>query len=481
MASSSMKRITATWIITLMILFVLAIIFGIILRLNQGNHIDLGPREFYSIMTSHGMTMIGIWTVAGLVAVHYLMQRYVRTSVVLGWGAFAGTVLGVVLLWISTFIGKFHGGWTFLYPLPFYVAWQKWATPVFLISLSVLTVTWIIWSVGLLRSVLKIYPLRRALAWPHISRREPAEKTPPFILISTVTLIGILVSLATAVILFALLFLEFFSDGVIKNDPLLMKNLTYFFGHTVANEALYLGLAVLYELMPELSGQPKFKNTWYVALGWNLTMIFILTAFFHHMYMDFVQPEKFQIIGQMASYFASLPAAAVTVLSVITLIYRRRIQWPLSNILFLLGITGWVIGGIGALIDSTISNNMLLHNTMWVPAHFHTYNAMGNVLFCLAFFTWVSSREFFPKYNDFRYQKWLSILLLVGGFGFVLAFYLAGADSIPRRFASYPEELNTGVMYATMGACFAVIYLVAMVWLTGDILKKCIRFLFVRS
>jgi len=183
----------------------------------------------------------------------------------------------------------------------------------------------------------------------------------------------------------------------------------------------------------------------------------------------------------MASYFASLPAAAVTVLSVITLIYKRPIKWPLANILFLIGVVGWVIGGIGALIDSTISNNMLLHNTMWVPAHFHTYNAMGNVLFCLTFFSWVSSREFQSENRDFRYQKWLSILLLVGGFGFVLAFYLAGADSIPRRFSNYPQELNSGAIYATMGAFFAIIYLVAIVWLTGDILKKCINLLFARS
>jgi len=294
MASSSMKRITALWIITLLVLFVVTIVFGIILRLNQGNHIDLGPREFYSIMTSHGMTMIGIWTVAGLVAVRYLMNRYIRVSVALNWWAFGGTVLGVVLLWASTLIGKFHGGWTFLYPLPFYVAWEKWATPMFLISMSVLTVTWTIWSVGLLRSILKNYSLFRALAWPHISRKEPKEETPPFILISTVTLIGILVALITAVILFTLLFMEFFSDGAIQSDPLLMKNLTYFFGHTIANEALYLGLAVLYELMPELSGQPRFKNSWYIALGWNLTMIFILTAFFHHMYMTLFSRKNFK-------------------------------------------------------------------------------------------------------------------------------------------------------------------------------------------
>src|SRR5690625_4460931 len=123
MASSSMKRITALWSITLLVLIMVTIVLGLIMRLNQGNHIELGPREFYSIMTSHGMTMIGIWTVAGLVAVRYLMTRYSRVSVALNWWAFGGTVLGAVLLWASTLIGTFHGGWTFLSALLFDVAW----------------------------------------------------------------------------------------------------------------------------------------------------------------------------------------------------------------------------------------------------------------------------------------------------------------------------------------------------------------------
>src|SRR5690625_3945800 len=152
-----MKRITALWIIALLVLFVVTIVLGIILRLNEGNHIDLGPREFYSILTSQCMTMVGIGTVSSCVAVPYLTNWYVRVSVALNWWAFGGTVLGVVLLCASTLIGKFNGGWSFLYRLPFYVAWEKWASPMFLISMSVLTVTWTIWSVGLLRSILKNY------------------------------------------------------------------------------------------------------------------------------------------------------------------------------------------------------------------------------------------------------------------------------------------------------------------------------------
>ncbi|MCO5234311.1 MAG: cbb3-type cytochrome c oxidase subunit I [Chitinophagales bacterium] len=473
MASISLKRITSTWIITVMVLFVIAILFGITMRFNQGKLIQISPTSFYSIMTVHGLTMIGIWSVAGLAAIHYLLSRYLSIPTSISVFAFIFTVLGVVMLWSSAFIGEFHAGWTFLYPLPFKVAWKSWATPLFLSGLAVLGVAWLVWSVGILYQILKKYTITQTLGWQHFST-NPSIETPPLILISTVSLIGIIVCLLSAVVLLVLFFAEYFSNGAYSNDPLLMKNITYFFGHTIANETLYLGLASLYELMPEISKKPKFKTTWYVALAWNCTLVFILTAFFHHLYMDFVQPLGFQMIGQLASYFASLPAAAVTAFSVAVLVYKNQIRWSLSNILFFLGVMGWIIGGIGALIDATISNNIILHNTLWVPAHFHTYNAMGNVLFSLAFFVWVAN-DFSDLPVDSGIPKFIISLLVLGGFGFVLMFYLGGAMSIPRRFALYPPEFNNLSWLATLGGWFAVVYLISILFIFFTILKKCLK------
>ncbi len=474
MATLSLKRITSIWIITILVLFVLSIVFGITMRLTQGHDIDVAPNTFYSLLTVHGVTMIGIWTVAGMVAVQYLLSRYVKVSVPINVFAFVLTVIGVVMLWVAAFMGNFHAAWTFLYPLPFHPAWKEWATPLFLASLAVLGVGWLVWSVGMMLQILKKYTLRQTFAWQHLSKNPGNVETPPFILISMVTLIGIVLCLLTAVVLLVLFFAEYFSNGTFTNDALLMKNLTFFFGHTLANEALYLGLATLYEIMPEISGRPKFKMTWYIALGWNCTMVFVLTAFFHHMYMDFVQPEGFQLIGQFASYFASLPAVAVTVFSVVMLVYRQKVRWSMSNILFFIGVTGWVIGGLGAVIDATISNNIILHNTLWVPAHFHTYNLMGNVLFSLAFFYWVAN-EFTNSHHIVKSFGLKTTLLALGGFGFVMMFYLAGAHSVPRRFNVYPEEFTSAALLSSMAAWFATLYLLVILLMMVDIIKKCAK------
>ena len=476
MESIKMRKITAIWIITILTLFIVAIVLAILMRMNQGGMIVQSPVTFYVNMTTHGLTMIGIWFVAGMAAINYLMDRYVKTSYTVNVIALVFTVIGILLLWTSTFVGKFHAAWTFLYPLPFKVMWAQWATPLFLISLTVLTIGWLIWSLSLMANILQKYTISQAFAWQHL-KKNPKVETPPFILISMITLIGVIACLFAAVLLVVLLFAEYFSNGAFVNDALLMKNLTYFFGHTIANEMLYLGLAVIYELFSEVSERPKWKTTWYVALGWNFTLVFVLTAFFHHLYMDFVQPEGFQIIGLLASYLASLPAAGVTVFSVFIAVYRNKIKWSLTNLLFFIGIAGWVIGGLGAVIDATISNNVVLHNTLWVPAHFHTYNALGNVLFSLGFFYWFSTK-FTEKIDSKMFTRATVATLLIGGIGFLLVFYIAGADSIPRRYSTYPAELSVGTSLAWWGAIFATVYLIAILIFFLNISKRCLKILF---
>ncbi|HNP08505.1 MAG TPA: cbb3-type cytochrome c oxidase subunit I [Cyclobacteriaceae bacterium] len=476
MESIKLRKITSVWILAVFVLFIVSIVLGILMRLNQGEIIKQNSVTFYTNMTTHGLTMIGIWFVAGMAAINYLMERYVKTSYTANMIALVLTVIGVLMFWATTFIGKFHAGWTFLYPLPFKVMWATWATPLFLVSLTVLGLGWLIWSISLMTQILRKYSISQAFAWQHF-KKNPSVETPPFILISMITLVGVIACLLAAVVLIVLFFAEFFSNGSFVNDALLMKNLTYFFGHTIANEMLYLGLAVIYELFSEVSGTPKWKTTWYVAVAWNCTLIFILTAFFHHLYMDFVQPEGFQIIGQLASYLASLPAAGVTVFSVLIAVYRTKIKWSLTNLLFFIGVAGWVIGGLGAVIDATISNNVVLHNTLWVPAHFHTYNAMGNVLFSIAFFYWFSTQFTENNIKSEKLTMATLTILLIGGIGFLLAFYVGGADSVPRRYSTYPAEFTSAAPLAVIGAIFATIYLIAILIFFFNISKRCLKVL----
>lgn len=69
-------------------------------------------------------------------------------------------------------------------------------------------------------------------------------------------------------------------------------------------------------------------------------------------------------------------------------------------------------------------------------------------------------------------------LLVIGGVGFVIAFYLGGALSVPRRVDMYNEVVSEGVSLAQMAVVFASLYLVGMVMYTIDFTKRCAGQLF---
>jgi cytochrome c oxidase subunit 1 len=474
--AKSLNKLTLVWILTMLVLFAVLASLGLLLRSGQGNIVGagtFGPQRFYSVMTLHGVGMVGLWYTAGMAGVSYFLARYVNLSVGVNKLAFLGTLVGVVMLIVSTLIGKFGAGWYFLYPLPMKSigAWQEWATTTFFLSLAILGVAWTVWSIDILRAIAKRYSFSSALCW-HYLRGKSDPEVPPIVLISTVSLIAGLTGLVSAVVLLVLFAVELIFGGV-TNDALLMKNLTFLFGHLLVNITLYLGVGMVYELLPEYSGRP-WKTNRYVALAWNAVLILVIFAYFHHLYMDFVQIRWFQIAGQITSYLSSLPAAVMSIYGTLVIVYRAKIQWTLVPLLLFLGVLGWTLGGIGAVIDSTVSVNLLFHNTLWVPAHFHTYFLMGVVLMIMgAAFHICHQLVDCPERRGMT--KAIAITLCVGGYGFLLSFYASGAASIPRRYASYTPDLGEGVTYAKIAAAFIAIFLVGLVLYIWETARRCIR------
>ena len=78
-------------------------------------------------------------------------------------------------------------------------------------------------------------------------------EVPPIIIIATVSFIGVLAGLVAAVVILALVAVEQFTTGF-TNDALLIKNLTFYFGHMLVNITMYFGVAMVYEIMPAYTG-----------------------------------------------------------------------------------------------------------------------------------------------------------------------------------------------------------------------------------
>ncbi len=469
-----LNRLTLTWALVALALFPILATLGLLMRVAQSDFLPgLPPEWFYAVMTLHGLGMVGLWFVAGMAGVSHLLARYVRPRLGASRFALGATLLGVTLLIAATLVGRMGVGWYFLYPLPFHSGgiWPGWATAAFFGALAVLGVGWTVWAADLLWAIAGRYSLTTALGWPYL-RGKSGPEVPPLVLIAAVSLVSVLAGLVAAVVILVLLALERAGTGF-TNDPLLMKNLTFYFGHVLVNITMYLGVAMVYEVMPAYGERP-WKTNRLVAFSWNAVLLLVMFAYLHHLYMDFVQPRWAQIVGQASSYLISVPAAVVTIFSTLVLVYRARMRWTLASLLLYTGVMGWAVGGVAAVIDSTVAVNFRFHNTLWVPAHFHSYYLMGVVLMILGTFYHLA-QELGPLPESAGRIRLIVGSLLVGGYGFLAMFYLAGVSSVPRRFASYPAEVAQGVDYARVALAFIALLFVGVVlylWETG---RRCVK------
>lgn len=473
------RRLVILWSITFMIVFPFLVILGILMRLNQGETLDYGLDNFYASMTVHGLGMVGILYSMGFAGLWYLLStRYVRLNIKIGYTNWVLILIGFLGLVFATLFGKFAAGWYLLYPLPFKGAsWESWTTAMTMFSVILLGLTWLFSALHVLSALAKHYGgLTNILGFQYFKKSNDRTEIAPLVLIATVSLLPGILAVIVGGIFGVMNILQVFEPSLNYN-ALLMKNMVMFFGHTQANIILYVCLGWVYALLPEFTGR-EIKTNKLLVIGWVATFFFITLAFFHHMYMDFEQPRGLQYTGQIISYFSAIPATAVSMFTVISQVYRSKVKWGIIPLSFLLGVAGWAIGGFSAVVDSTIAVNKVLHNTLWVPAHFHTYLLGGVVLFILGFLFYIShtqEEQYTTKVGRFGF--WTFIF---GTHAFILMFFMGGVKSVPRRFADY-KAIKTlavqeyGVLLGNLGALFACVVLVGLFLMYVSILRGLFR------
>lgn len=443
-----------------LIVTALMLLAGLTMRTAQADWMPLPPEWFYAILTLHGAGMVVALAVCAMGGLWFLIRRHVELNAALAVLAWALIMMGVVGVIVATLVGRFGGLYTFLYPLPFGGNWPGWATGMFLIGMVLVNAGWMIWCFQMLGSVLRAFDgFRGALAWDYVwhkqafqaaGRRAPPPEALPALMVG---LDGLIAGMAATLLGISLVVR--WLDPRVLIDPLWAKNLTYFWAHTLANLIIYMLAALIYVGLPYATRRTYHTST-VLVVGWWTSMVLTLTNYFHHLYMDFVQPGILQYVGELSSYLSALPVTAVTVFSALMLVWRSRIRWSLGAIFMYSGLVGWIVGGIGAEIDASVPFNVLLHNTLWVPAHFHTYMLGGCLLFVLGWvFLLLESRS---ARQTSGIMRWLIAVLSFGGLiVFLLGFYFGGAYGVPRRYATEPAPGPFISQIATVGAVIMLI------------------------
>lgn len=448
--------------------FALMRVFGLIMRAAQGEWLTLSPALFYQLLTAHGAGMVGTAALSGAAIMWYFVGRYVPLSRGIYIGFLGLFLLGVVLILGAIFLGGYGGAWTFLFPLPAISGgvWEAGAAAAFILGYTAIGVGFLLYYLEVGRRVAAAYGgLGRAMGWRVIVTGDTDNAPPPAIIAaSAVTIFNSIGIVFGAAVLVASL-VHLLVPGFVV-DALLAKNLIFFFGHVFINAAIYMAVIAVYEIIPEYTGRP-WTTTRLFAIAWAAILLFVMAVYWHHLLQDTVMPGWMLVIGQLISYFSGIPLLAVTAFSLCVYIRGSGMKWDLAASLLVLSVAGWSVGSVPATIDGMITVNKVMHNTQWVPGHFHTYLLLGEVAMAFGFMAWlVRGKEIARLTGIDKLAFWT---YLTGAAGFILVFLVSGASSVPRRWAvHFPEWIlqdRIGTLFAVLAVFGTVLFVVR--YLTG--------------
>ena len=447
------KASVLAYLVTAAAVLLLMMVFGLLMRLEQAQLISMGANWFYELMTLHGAGMVGITGIAGAAIMWHFLRQYVDLSQRVFVANLMLFLVGVVMILASVLFGHFHGAWTFLYPLPAKSMgmWSREAAALFMGGLLVIGVGFLLMHLDIARAIVARYGnFSRALGWPQLFGHDDGKAPPPTVVASTMVTIVNVVGLVAGASILTMSLVNLYVPGF-AIDPLLAKGMIYLFGHIFINATIYMAVIAVYEILPRYTQRPWKSNKVFLA-SWTASTLMVIFIFPHHLLMDFAFPKWMLIMGQVIGYLNTVPILVVTGYGALMIVYRSGIRWDMATKLLFVSLFGWAAGVMPAFIDGTITVNYVMHNTLWVPGHFHTYLLLGMVAMVFGFMYYVGKPR--QDAQDSFLDRAAFWGFTTGSLGFTLSFLYSGKEGVPRRYAAHLPEW---VPYDRIGSAFSML------------------------
>ncbi|MHA2277261.1 MAG: cbb3-type cytochrome c oxidase subunit I, partial [Candidatus Kariarchaeaceae archaeon] len=364
-------------------------------------------------------------------------------------------VVGVVLVAVGSIVTPllgfkgFAASWVFLYPLPLPQAntvpvSDVLSATIFLFGVILIGISIILYTLEVLLTVQQNGPgILRGLGLDVF--RTPKEDGqykwgdkpfPTAVIPLTVNAIGMLI--ATPIFALLLIFMVLEVNGVPQFvDALVAKNMLWWFGHPVVYQLLFPMAGVYYLLVPQYAKRPMLGQR-IIAFSWFIAFLVQNIVWAHHIYMDFIQPLEITVTMQLSTYAITIPSLASLFTLVATMIAGEW-EWNTTTRFAFTGIVGWFMAGIQGVINATVWENTIIHNTLWVPGHFHTM-ALFNILMAIFAMTYYLLPKLTGKNISERSAKLHWWGTLIGLIGMVHFWLLQGILGFLRRSAVLPDE-----------------------------------------
>jgi len=185
-------------------------------------------------------------------------------------------------------------------------------------------------------------------------------------------------------------------------DPQLARTLFWFTGHPLVYFWLLPAYLSWYAMLPRQAGGKMFSDSM-ARLAFWLFLILSVPLGFHHQFVDPGVPAGWKFIHALLTFGVAFPSllTAFTVVASLEYAGRRnggkglfgwltKLRWsdPSVAAQLLAGIL-FIFGGIGGIMNASYNINLALHNTTWVPGHFHLTVASAVTLTFIGISYWL--------------------------------------------------------------------------------------------
>ena len=467
------KKIGVMYIVLALIMLLRGISDAVLMRAQQAvaagtSQGFLPPDHFDQIFTTHGTIMIVFMAMPFLIG---LMNVVVPQQIGARDVAFPFmnsvslwlTAAGAALVMVSLGVGEFSSaGWSGYAPLTEKTYSPGTGVDYWIWAFQVAGIGSLLTSINFLVTI-----LRMRAPGMNLMRMPLFTWTTFFTAVLMLFAFPVLTVALALITLDRYLGMHFFTNAM-GGNMMLYPNLFWLWGHPEVYIVILPAFGVFSEVVATFSGKRLFgyKSLVYASAA---IMILSFSVWVHHFFTMGAGPGVNLFFG-IATMLIAIPTG-VKVFNWLFTMYRGRIRFTAPMHWTLGFIVTFVIGGMTGVLLAIPPADFVLHNSVFLVAHFH------NMLIPGALFGYFAGYHYwFPKAFGFRLDERLGkCAFWCWLIGFYLAFmplYVLGFMGMPRRMEHYANTAwqpylivaAVGVAVVLVGILFLMMQLALAIW-----------------
>ena len=409
-------------------------LFGLLVALTRWPAVHLLSSDmFYLVLTAHGLDVLLVWIIFFEIAVLYFASAILLNCRLaaprIAWAAFGLMLAGALLANVTVLQGEASVMFTSYVPMK--------APPNFYLGL-------ILFAVG---ALLGCFIFLGTLV---IAKEEKTyEGSIPLVTFGALTacIIAVFTIASGAIILIPT---WLWSLGYISHiDTVMYKLVWWAMGHSSQQINMAAQVAIWYAIPAMLLGAKPLSEKVSRA-AFLMYILFLQLASAHHMLVEPGISSEWKVFNTSYAIYLAVLGSMIHGMSIPGAIeaaqrrngfnngvfeWLRRAPWgnPAFAGMFLSLVLFGFLGGITGVILGTEQINIMLHNTLYVPGHFHATVVAGTTLAFMAITYLLVPLIFQREIIWPRLAKWQPYLFGLGAAGISLFMMGAGTLGVSRR------------------------------------------------